>query len=218
MAGEDRRKLHPRVHHQIHHEQRLHHARRLAHVLVQRVVFQHAVSDARIAAQPFGIQRIRVVAADRLHAGNAGHDALAPAAVAGHHVLGARAQTHHKVGLGGNPVHPHRRVKRRFAQIHKVVRHAVVVHHAHAVVHAVRHQPAQRRFVAGRVRAVGDENGQRLRAHAAFVRQVIDQMRNHQILPHPEARNVADDHGNFFTRMRQLLQRRAVNRLVQRTP
>ena len=48
VSGEDRGRLHLRVHDEIHHEQVRQHRRRLAHVLVQGISLQHAVSDLRI--------------------------------------------------------------------------------------------------------------------------------------------------------------------------
>ena len=129
-----------------------------------------------------------------------------------------RAETDHEVGLGRRAVDGDRRAVRRGAEIDKVFRFAVVVLDLDAVVDRVGHERAQLLLVAADVRAVGNDDGDVLLTHAAALREVIHQMRDHEVLPHPEARHVAHDQRDGIARPGALAQRRAVDRSVERGP
>ena len=215
MPREDRGQLHLGVHHQADHEQVLHQARRLAHVVVERVVDQLAVADARVAAQAGRVECVGVVMADGLHAADAGQYALAPAAEARHDVVRRRAQADHLVRLRRQRVDPDRGIVRGGAQVDQVGRIAIVIDHAHPVEDFVGHQRAQFLLVAAVVRAVGHQDGQVAVRYAAGV-YVVHQRGNHPVLPHPEARHVADDQRHPVARSQPLLQRGQVDRRLER--
>ena len=148
----------------------------------------------------------------------AGQDALASAAEARHHMMRHRAETDHEIGLGRRAVDGDRRAVRRGAEIDKVFRFAVVVLDLDAVVDRVGHERAQLLLVAADVRAVGNDDGDVLLPHAAALHEVIHQMWDHEVLPHPEARHVAHDQRDGIARPGALAQRRAVDRCVERGP
>ena len=118
-----------------------------------------------------------------------------------------RAETDHEIGLGRRAVDGDRRAVRRGAEIDKVLGLAVVVLDLDAVVDRVGHERAQLLLVAADVRAVCHDNGQPFIRNAARRMQIRHQMRNDQILPHPEPRHVAHDQRNLCTRWNLLAQR-----------
>ena len=207
MPRENRAQLHLRVHDEIHHEQVRQHRRRFAHVLVQGISLQHAVSDLRIRAQRVGIERVGVVVANCLQPAHTGKDALASAAEACHDMMGARAKTDHKIRCRDGMIDPHGRIVRGRAEVDKILCLAVVVFDLHAVKNLGRHQRAQLLLAASQVRAVCHDNGQPFIRNAARRMQIRHQMRNDQILPHPEPRHVAHDQRNLCARWNLLAQR-----------
>lgn len=218
VTGENGGKLHLGVHHEVDDEEIFHQPRRLAHILVQRVALQNAVAGGGVGAQLRRVEREGVVVEDGLAPADARQDALASAAEARHHMMRHRAETDHEVGLGRRAVDGDRRAVRRGAEIDKVFRFAVVVLDLDAVVDRVGHERAQLLLVAADVRAVGNDDGDVLLTHAAALREVIHQMRDHEVLPHPEARHVAHDQRDGIARPGALAQRRAVDRCVERGP
>ena len=50
------------------------------------------------------------------------------------------------------------------------------------------------------MRAVGNDDGDVILTHAAALGEIVHQMRHHQILPHPEARHIADHQCNGAAR------------------
>ena len=107
---------------------------------------------------------------------------------------------------------------RRCAEVDKIVRLAVVVFHAEAVKYRIRHQCAQLLLVAAAVRAVGNDDGHIVRENAADLRQIGGQVRDDQILPHPEARDVAHDQRDLLPWLRDRAQRRRVDGVIQALP
>ena len=159
-----------------------------------------------------------MVVADGRKAAHAGEDALAPAAEARHDVVRARAKADHKIGRRHGTVHPHGRVVRCGAEIDEIGCLAVVVFHAEAVKNGVGDERAQLAFAAARVRAVGHDDGHVGGIDAADCGQVVRQVRNDQILPHPEARDVAHDQRDLLPRHSQRPQRRGVDGVIQTLP
>ena len=193
-----------------------HKPRRFAHVVVERVVDELAVADARVAAQARGIERIGVVMTDAVHRADAGKDALAAAAETGHHMMRTRAQADHLVRARGLGVDAHVRAVRRRADGNEIRRVAVMVDDADAVENRVGHKRAQLVFIAAIVRAVGNENRQVRIRHAAALVEIRHQRGDHLVLPHPETRHIADDERHAVARRDPRGQRQRVNRRVQR--
>ena len=91
-----------------------------------------------------------------------------------------------------------------------------MVDDADAVENRVGHKRAQLVFIAAIVRAVGNENRQVRIRHAAALVEIRHQRGDHLILPHPEARHIADDERHAVARRDPRGQRQRVNRRVQR--
>ena len=104
----------------------------------------------------------------------------------------------------------------RSAQIGKILGLAVVILHTDPVIDPVGDQCPQFLLIAADVSAVGHHDGQMLRLYAAFVDEIVNEMGNHQILPHPESGHVTDHQRHPISGADPLAQRRAVDGLLQR--
>ena len=196
MPGENRVQLHLRVHDEVHHEKVRQHRGGLAHVLVQGVAGQNAVSDFGVRAQRLGVQRIGMVVADGLKTADAGEDALASAAEARHDMMRARAEADDKIGRRDGFIEPDGRIVRGRAEVDKVLCLTIVVLHAHLVKNTVCHQRSEFLLIAASMRTVGNDDSELFIRNMACGMQVFDQMRNHKVLPHPEPGHVAHHERN----------------------
>ena len=61
-----------------------------------------------------------------------------------------------------------------------------------AVIYRIGHKCAQLLLVAALVRPVCDDYADVCFLHSAALSEIVHQMRDYKILPHPEARHVAD--------------------------
>ena len=84
-----------------------------------------------------------------------------------------------------------------------------------AVIDRIRHQRAKLVLIASDVRSVRNDDGQAFICHAALRVQILYQMRNDQILPHPEAAHVAHDERDAAAGADALRERKAADRLRQ---
>ena len=218
VAGKNGSQAHLCVHDKIDHKQVFHQTGGFAHILVQGIALQNAIAHGGVRAQGCGIQGKGMVVKDGLPAADTGQDALASAAEAGHHMMCCRAEADDHIRQGRSAIDGDRRAVGRCAEVDKILRFAVVVFHGDPVVNGVRHQGAQLRLVAAGMRAVGDHDGDVPLAHAAALGEIVHQMRHHQILPHPEARHIADHQRNGAARGDPPAQRCAVNGGIQRGP
>ena len=159
-----------------------------------------------------------MVVKDGLPAADAGQDALAAAAEAGHHMMRCRAEADDHVRQGRSAIDGDRRAVGRCAEIDEIIGIAVVVFHSDPVVNGVRHQGAQLCLIAAGMRAVGDDDGDVILTHAAALGEIVHQMRHHQILPHPEARHIADHQRNGAARGDPPAQGCAVNGCIHGGP
>ena len=82
------------------------------------------------------------------------------------------------------------------AEVDKVLCLAIVVLHAHLVKNTVCHQRSEFLLIAASMRTVGNDDGELAVIYAARGMQVLDQMRNHKVLPHPEPGHVAHHERN----------------------
>ena len=156
-----------------------------------------------------------MIVADAVHCADAGENALAAAAEARHHVMRTRAEADHLVRVRRNRIDLHARSVRRNADIDQIRRGAIVIHDLNAIENRVRHQRAQFLLVAAQMRAVCDQNRDLLVRNAGAI-HIVHQRRNHLVLAHPEARHIADDQTNAVARLQPVLQRRRVDRMIQR--
>ena len=191
MPGENRVQLHLRVHDEVHHEKVRQHRGGLAHVLVQGISGQNAVSDFGVRAQRLGVKRIGVVVADGLKTADPGEDALSAAAEARHDMMRARAEADDKIGRRDGFIEPDRRIVRGRAEVDKVLCLAIVVLDTHLVKNVACYQRSEFLLIAAPMRAVGHDDGELAVIYAARGMQVLDQMRNHKVLPHPEPGHIA---------------------------
>ncbi len=154
----------------------------------------------------------------RLAAADARQYALAPAAEACHHVVRHRAEADHDICMRRRAVDGHGCAVRRRAKVHKVGSLAVMVLDTDAVIYRIGHKCAQLLLVAALVRPVCDDYADVYFLHSAALSEIVHQMRDYKILPHPEARHVADYERDGVSRLDALAQRLAADRLIERSP
>ena len=218
MPGEDGGKLHLRVHHKVNYKQILYQTCCFAHILVQGIAIEHAVSDGGIRAQLRRIKGERMIMEYRLAAADARQYALAPAAEARHHVVRHRTETDHDICFCRRAVDGHGRAVRRRAEVYKVGGIAVMVFNMDTVVYRIGHESAQLLLAAALVRPVCDDYADARFPHSAALSEIVHQMRDDKILPHPEARHIADYERDGISGLDALIQRFAPNRLIERVP
>ena len=71
-----------------------------------------------------------------------------------------------------------------------------MVLHAHLVKNTVCHQRSEFLLIAARMRTVGNDDGELFIRNMACGMQVLDQMRNDKVLPHPEPGQIAHHERN----------------------
>ena len=108
----------------------------------------------------------------------------------------ARAEADHEISRRDGPVQPDGRVVRGHAEIDKVLCLAIVVLDTHLVKNVACYQRSEFLLIAARMRTVGHDDGELAVIYAARGMQVLDQMRNHKVLPHPEPGHVAHHERN----------------------
>ena len=144
----------------------------------------------------FRVRRIGVVVANGLKAADAGENALSAAAEARHDMMRARAEADDKIGRRDGFIEPDRRIVRGRAEVDKVLCLAVVVLDTHLVKNTVCHQRSEFLLIAARMRTVGHDDGEFFIRNMARGMQVLDQMRDHKVLPHPEPGQIAHHERN----------------------
>ena len=108
----------------------------------------------------------------------------------------ARAEADDKIGRRDGFIEPDRRIVRGRAEIDKVLCLAIVVLNTHLVKNVACYQRSEFLLIAARMRAVGHDDGELAVIYAARGMQVLNQMRNHKVLPHPEPGHVAHHERN----------------------
>ena len=88
----------------------------------------------------------------------------------------------------------------------------------YAVIYCVGHKSTQLLLVAALVRPVCDNNADVCIPHSAALGEIVHQMRYDKILPHPEARHIADYERDGISGLDALIQRLAPDRLIERVP
>ena len=101
-------------------------------------------------------------------------------------MIGSRAEAQAKVRFRCDLVHRNLRPEGCGAERDKIVRPAVVIHHADTFKDSVGNQRAQFCLSPSGMRAVCHNDGDILRRHAAVGKQILNKMRHYPVLPHPE--------------------------------
>ncbi len=83
------------------------------------------------------------------------------------------------------------------------------------IINLVRDQGAKLLLIPAQVGAVGHQNGQMIVCHMTAVVQIVHQVGDHLILPHPETGHIADYQRNPVAGLNPLIQRRCVNGRIQ---
>ena len=112
----------------------------------------------------------------------------------------ACAEADDKIGRRDGFIEPDGRIVRGRAEIDKVLCLAVVVLDTHLVKNIACYQRSEFLLIAARMRAVGHDDGELFIRNMACGMQVLDQMRDHKVLPHPEPGHVAHHERNRRSR------------------
>ena len=110
------------------------------------------------------------------------------------------AEADDKIGCRDGFIEPDRRIVRGHAEIDKVLCLAIVVLDTHLVKNVACYQRSEFLLIAARMRTVGHDDGELAVIYAARGMQVLDQMRNDKVLPHPEPGHIAHHERNRRSR------------------
>ena len=106
------------------------------------------------------------------------------------------AEADDKIGRRDGFIEPDGRIVRGRAEVDKVLCLAIVVLDTHLVKNVACYQRSEFLLIAARMRTVGNDDGELAVIYAARGMQVLDQMRNHKVLPHPEPGHIAHHERN----------------------